>query len=332
MKINKEFLKIYISTVKDFFAKWFIPSLYLVCIVVATAWTYNKLLDAVNYKPYSLNTSFVTKEYVVNDVSNKKVKKMTDNLNTYAYRVDSINSIVKKLDSQYVSTIDMMIDKLNTWIGLWMGILTLLLGLVSVWQYFKINRYEERIKDLEEKNKKSLDEIEEKKTNLDGKFDYLEDKLDADLEKRTMEHRYSTLENRITSLLLCLSSIPDPQLLYSSSDRKNQLVFYMRLMSKHFAKYLVLLKKENQKNELSEDIALHLPMMLLNLRLALVRIHGISADYELHIFFFKLTNKIKMIEDQVRDKSVINEEVIGDVEKIYGEFNELIKMIGDKCE
>ena len=150
------------------------------------------------------------------------------------------------------------------------------------------------------------------------------------LEKHSVEYRYSTLEKRITSLLLCLSSISAPQLLYSSSDRKNQLVFYMRLMSKHFANYLGLLKKENQKNELSGDIVLHLPMMLLNLRLALIRIHGISADYDLHIFFFKLTNKIKMIEDLVRDKAVINGDVIGEVEKIYGDFNELIIMIGNK--
>lgn len=332
MELNKQTLKIYILTVMNFLAKWIIPIVYLVGIIVATTVTYNKLLDAVNYKPYSLDTSFVTKEYVVNDVPNKDIGKLTDNLNEYAYRVDSMNSIVNKLDSQYVSTIDMMIDKLNTWIGLWMGILTLLLGLVSVWQYFKINRYEERIKDLEEKNEKTFDEIEKKKTNLDGQFDGLEKQMKMDLEKRTMEHLYSTLENRITSLLLCLSSIPDPQLLYSSSDRKNQLVFYMRLMSKHFAKYLRLLKKENQENELSEDIVFHLPMMLLNLRLALIRIHGISADYELHIFFFQLTNKIKTIEDQVRDKSVVNGDVIGEVEKIYGDFNELIKMIMDKCE
>lgn len=317
---------------KNFLAKWIIPIVYLVGIIVATTVTYNKLLNAVNYKPYSLDTSFVTKEYVVNDIPNKDIGKLTDNLNAYAYRVDSINSIVKKLDGQYVSTIDMMIDKLNTWIGLWMGILTLLLGLVSVWQYFKINRYEERIKDLEEKNEKTFDEIEKKKTNLDGQFDGLEKQMKTDLEKRTMEHLYSTLENRITSLLLCLSSIPDPQLLYSSSDRKNQLVFYMRLMSKHFAKYLSLLKREIQENKLSEDIIFHLPMMLLNLRLALIRIHGISADYELHIFFFQLTNKIKTIEDQVRDQSVVNGDVIGEVEKIYGDFNELIKMIMDKCE
>lgn len=317
---------------KNFLAKWIIPIVYLVGIIVATTVTYNKLLDAVNYKPYSLDTSFVTKEYVVNDILNKDIGKLTDNLNAYAYRVDSINSIVNKLDGQYVSTIDMMIDKLNTWIGLWMGILTLLLGLVSVWQYFKINRYEERIKDLEEKNEKTFDEIEKKKTKLDEQFDGLEKQMKTDFEKRTMEHLYSTLENRITSLLLCLSSIPDPQLLYSSSDRKNQLVFYMRLMSKHFAKYLSLLKKENQENKLSEDIVFHLPMMLLNLRLALIRIHGISADYELHIFFFQLTNKIKTIEDQVRDKSVVNGDVIGEVEKIYGDFNELIKMIMDKCE
>lgn len=325
---------------KDF-VKWLIPVLFLVGIFIATGTTYNKLLDAVIYKPYSLDSSFVSKEYIVNDIHNTKIKKLTDELNTYTYRVDSINSIVKKLDSQYVSTIDMMIDKLNTWIGLWMGILTLLLGLVSVWQYFKINKYEERITKLEAMYNRSLKELNEKENKLETKYSQIKTnirsdlnrykgQMSADLVKRSKEHRYSTLENRITSLLLCLSSIPDPQLLYSSSDRKMQLSFYIRLMSKHFAKYISLIKKENQKNELPEDIALHLPMMLLNLRLALIKIHGISTDFELHIFFFNLTNKIKKTEDFVRGKSIINNEIINNVESIYGDFNELISLIENK--
>ena len=112
------------------FVRWLIPVLFIIGILIVIGTTYNKLLDAVNYKPYSLDTCFVSKEYVINDISNKKVSKLTEEFNSYTYRVDSINSIVRKLDSQYVSTIDMMIDKLNTWIGLWMGILTLILGLV----------------------------------------------------------------------------------------------------------------------------------------------------------------------------------------------------------
>ena len=254
------------------FVKWLIPVLFLIGILVVIGTTYNKLLDAVNYKPYTLDSSFVSKEYVVNDIHNARVKKLTDELNTYAYRVDSINSIVKKLDSQYVSTIDMMIDKLNTWLGLWMGILTLILGLVSVWQYLKINKYEERIEKLETNNQNLIKEIKDKENKIEDDFskhikefekqqnDY-EDKLNADFRNRSKEHRYSTLENRVTSVLLCLSSIPDPQLLSSTSDRKKQLVFYMRLMSNHFAKYICLIKKENLKNELTEDVALHLPMM-----------------------------------------------------------------------
>ena len=325
------------------FVKWLIPVLFLFGILIATVTTYNKLLEAVNYKPYSLDSSFVSKEYIVNDIHNTKIKKLTDELNTYTYRVDSINSIVKKLDSQYVSTIDMMIDKLNTWIGLWMGILTLVLGLVSVWQYFKINKYEERITKLETMYNRSLKELNEKETKLDMKYSQNKEKMhndlskyirqmSEDLQKRSKEHRYSTLENRITSLLLCLSSIPDPQLLYSSSDRKSQLAFYMRLMSKYFAKYICLIKKEYHKNEMPEDIAMHLPMMLLNLRLALIRIHGISTDFELHVFFFNITKKIKNVEDFVRDKAMINDEIIKNIENIYGDFNELINMIEIKSE
>lgn len=320
------------------FVRWLIPVLFIIGILIVIGTTYNKLLDAVNYKPYSLDTCFVSKEYVINDISNKKVSKLTEEFNSYTYRVDSINSIVRKLDSQYVSTIDMMIDKLNTCIGLWMGILTLILGLVSVWQYLKINKYEERIEKLETNNQKLIAEIKDKEGKFEEKYtkhiEYsvqrqssYEESLNADFNNRSKEHRYSTLENRMTSVLLCLSSIPDPQLLYTTSDRKKQLVFYIRLMSKHFAKYISLIKKEYQKNELPEDVALHIPMMLLNLRLALIRIHGISKDFELHIYFFNLTNKIKESEDFVRGKSIINDDIIKNVESIYGDFNELISLI-----
>lgn len=325
------------------FVKWLIPVLFLIGILIAIGTTYNKLLDAVNYKPYTLDSSFVSKEYVINDIHNARVKKLTDELNTYTYRVDSINSIVKKLDSQYVSTIDMMIDKLNTWIGLWMGILTLIIGLVSVWQYFKINKYEERITKLENMYNRSIKELNEKEIKLETRYSKYKRNIHrdlskykgqmyADLVKRSKEHRYSTLENRITSLLLCLSSIPDPQLLYSSSDRKIQLAFYMRLMSKHFAKYISLIKNEYHKNEMPEDIAMHLPMMLLNLRLALIRIHGISTDFELHVFFFNITREIKNVEDSVRDKAIINDEIIKNIEDIYGDFNKLINIIENKSE
>lgn len=103
-------------------------------------------------------------------------------------------------------------------------------------------------------------------------------------------------------------------------------------MSRHFAKYISLIKKEFHKNEMPEDIAMHLPMMLLNLRLALIRIHGISTDFELHVFFFNLTRKIKNAEDAVRNKAMINDEIIKNIEDIYGDFNKLINMIENKSE
>ena len=48
------------------FVKWLIPVLFLIGILIVIGTTYNKLLDAVNYKPYTLDSSFVSKEYVVN--------------------------------------------------------------------------------------------------------------------------------------------------------------------------------------------------------------------------------------------------------------------------
>ena len=41
------------------FVRWLIPVLFIIGILIVIGTTYNKLLDAVNYKPYSLDTCFV---------------------------------------------------------------------------------------------------------------------------------------------------------------------------------------------------------------------------------------------------------------------------------
>ena len=47
-------------------------------------------------------------------------------------KVDSIQTVINRIDSQYQQNIDTMVNKMNTWMGYWMTLLTFILIIVSI--------------------------------------------------------------------------------------------------------------------------------------------------------------------------------------------------------
>lgn len=311
------------------FFKYLLAIFLFSSAILAVIFLYGNLLEAIRYKPHAYDCKRKYVQYVVIDsTKNDSVhvkygssvdSLITNRLNAYTEKVDSMNHILARVDGQYVATIDLMIDKLNTWIGLWLAILTLILGLISIWQYLRIEKYEDRIRKLEKSNEKRLKELKQFQIGMEDK-----------ISQKLQEHHYSTLENRITSILICLSSIPDPQLLYNCTDRKEQLSYYLHIMSELLGNYTASIEKENAKHELPKTMITHIPMVLLNLRLALVRIQGISNKYDVHIFFYELTLYIKNTEEIIRKRQSLENDFVFKLKKILGDFNELISML-DNC-
>lgn len=229
----------------------------------------------------------------------QKIKDYSSEIATYKYKVDSLSTVVDKVNGQYASTIDMLIDKFNTWVGFWLAVLSLILLLVSVWQYLKIEKYDDKIKQL--------------KTNISGKMKEAErknkefkEKSQADFERQISTHKFSTLENRMTSLLLCMSSVPDPQVFSDSNERKEQISYYLELVSNLLVEYLKMIRQEYGHHNLSKTTVDCIPMVLLNLRLSMIRIQGVFRDPSVYVEFVWLIKEIETNESNIRRAKLLD--------------------------
>lgn len=325
----------------------YIALIFAVIICGSIGYLYWNLLGAINRNPYSISkepTDTVRKDSVFiilihdsDSVVNKKMVKVcntswsTDSLRldsiikrnenisrsitNNTHKVDSLSTIVDKINGQYVSVIDMLIDKFNTWVGFWLALLSLILLIVSVWQYLKIDKYKERINKLEEDSKEATEKIQIQMANLQKQAKvYLDTQISI--------HQYSTLENRMTSLLLCMSSVPDPQVFSDSEERKEQVNYYLGLVSGLLIKYFKLIEQESECHKLPEGTVACIPMVLLNLRLSLLRIQGMFRDPGIYIAFVKLINQIEKNEASIRRTQLFNKSDVKELGTLVKSFND----------
>lgn len=325
----------------------YIALIFAIIICGSIGYLYWNLLEAIKRNPYSISkvpTDTVRKDSVFiilihdsDSVMDKKMVKVrntswsTDSLRldniikrnenisrsitNNTHKVDSLSTIVDKINGQYASVIDMLIDKFNTWVGFWLALFSLILLIVSVWQYLKIDKYKERINKLEEDSKKATEEIQIQMANLQKQAKvYLDTQISI--------HQYSTLENRMTSLLLCMSSVPDPQVFSDSEERKEQVNYYLGLVSGLLIKYFKLIEQESECHELPEGTVACIPMVLLNLRLSLIRIQGMFRDPGIYITFVKLINQIEKYEASIRRTQLFNKSDVKELGTLVKSFND----------
>lgn len=325
----------------------YIALIFAVIICGSIGYLYWNLLGAINRNPYSISkepTDTVRKDSVfiilIHDSDSVMDKKMVKVCNTSwstdslrldsiikrnenisrsitnnTHKVDSLSTIVDKINGQYASVIDMLIDKFNTWVGFWLALLSLILLIVSVWQYLKIDKYKERINKLEEDSKEATGKIQIQMANLQKQAKiYLDTQISI--------HQYSTLENRMTSLLLCMSSVPDPQVFSDSEERKEQVNYYLGLVSGLLIKYFKLIEQESECHKLPEGTVACIPMVLLNLRLSLLRIQGMFRDPGIYIAFVKLINQIEKNEASIRRTQLFNKSDVKELGTLVKSFND----------
>lgn len=325
----------------------YIALIFAVIICGSIGYLYWNLLGAINRNPYSISkepTETVRKDSVfiilIHDSDSVMDKKMVKVCNTSwstdslrfdsiikrnenisrsitnnTHKVDSLSTIVDKINGQYASVIDMLIDKFNTWVGFWLALLSLILLIVSVWQYLKIDKYKEKINKLEEDSKEATEKIQIQMANLQKQAKvYLDTQISI--------HQYSTLENRMTSLLLCMSSVPDPQVFSDSEERKEQVNYYLGLVSGLLIKYFKLIEQESECHKLPEGTVACIPMVLLNLRLSLLRIQGMFRDPGIYIAFVKLINQIEKNEASIRRTQLFNKSDVKELGTLVKSFND----------
>lgn len=252
-------------------------------------------------------------------IANKSVSDIT----RYEHKVDSLSTIVDKINGQYASVIDMLIDKFNTWVGFWLAVLSLILLIVSIWQYLKIEKYEERINKLEKDSDVVVKDIRNQSESLEIQMSNLQKQAKVYLDTQISIHQYSTLENRMTSLLLCMSSVPDPQVFSDSEERKEQVNYYLGLVSGLLIKYFKLIEKESECHKLPEGTVACIPMVLLNLRLSLIRIQGMFRDPGIFIAFARMIKLIERNEATIRKTQLFGKSEVKELGILVKSFNNL---------
>ena len=282
--------------------------------------TIDSTIMTLNYPDSSILSSqdSLMMDSVVNIV-NKSVSDIT----RYEHKVDSLSTIVDKINGQYASVIDMLIDKFNTWVGFWLAVLSLILLIVSIWQYLKIEKYEERINKLEKDNDVVVKDIRNQSEALEIQMSNLQQQAKVYLDTQISIHQYSTLENRMTSLLLCMSSVPDPQVFSDSVERKEQVNYYLGLVSGLLIKYFKLIEQESECHKLPEGTVACVPMVLLNLRLSLIRIQGMFRDPGIFIAFARMTKLIERNEATIRKTQLFGKSEVKELGILVKSFNNL---------
>ena len=282
--------------------------------------TIDSTIITLNYPDSSILSSqdSLMMDSVVN-IANKSVSDIT----RYEHKVDSLSTIVDKINGQYASVIDMLIDKFNTWVGFWLAVLSLILLIVSIWQYLKIEKYEERINKLEKDSDVVVKDIRNQSESLEIQMSNLQKQAKVYLDTQISIHQYSTLENRMTSLLLCMSSVPDPQEFSDSEERKEQVNYYLGLVSGLLIKYFKLIEKESECHKLPEGTVACIPMVLLNLRLSLIRIQGMFRDPGIFIAFARMIKLIERNEATIRKTQLFGKSEVKELGILVKSFNNL---------
>jgi hypothetical protein len=131
----------YCKSIKDF----------LVIIVIAVAgWLlYRYTLVQCFEQEYKYKVCAVNTVVKIDSLTKAK---MADTVDVFQFinKVDSIAKVTTDVHSHYQEDINLMIYKTTHWLTFWLGIMTIIAGLVGLLQYFRNRRYNEEFKKLTE--------------------------------------------------------------------------------------------------------------------------------------------------------------------------------------
>lgn len=181
---------------------------------------------------------------------------MYDEANKLAERVE-------KLANNYQGDSNLMIEKADQMVAKWLAISTALVALIiglSVWNNYK---QESSIKESVERETRSIVKI----------------KQDLEL---------STRMNKISSIMTCLNSLPDPLMTDSDTSRKTYVRRNLDMMYDEFVAYKKVMESADADNQ---DLQ-YVQLILSVIKIAILRVQGVFSDSSSNLCFFSFTKKL----------------------------------------
>ena len=331
------------KTIKDF--------LVIIVIVVAGWLLYRYTLVHCFEQEYSHKVCAVNTVVKIDSLTKAE---MADTVNVYQFvnKVDSIAKVTADVHSHYQEDINLMIYKTTQWLTFWLGIMTIIAGLVGLLQYFRNRRYDEEFKKLTEGVETFKDKIQNEsrqvykdykstttellesyKVKLSNQIDNKYSSIDvqvADMAKKLEELsgniRRSEAENRISTLMTCISSFPDPAMFSSTPKRKIYVQFYLSKLYSEFSEYLKIVKAV-KKDDLTENDLNRLSLALNSVKYVVVRTQSAYSDYHQNVTFNNLVLAINGMLEEIIEKGMVEGDMNEKLNKISEMFNKMIHSI-----
>ena len=227
-------------------------------------------------------------------------------------KVDSIQTVINRIDSQYQQNIDTMVNKMNTWMGYWMTLLTFILMIVSIWQFLNVRNMRDEFKDIKNNIDNKITEFTDKRKEIDRELDIFHSVVrllsstkainslsDA---QRNISHRSDIkycLDNIISSLSKIEQSINEEQ-----TGKNGQLV---------------------SKN--NNEIVMILPLIIMNVRESLYQVKFYCESVVDNIRFNTLQDNLSELERSIRSHRVISDDDKNEFYKLITDLTELSSSI-----
>lgn len=239
--------------------------------------------------------------------SGMMVTKDSVSLKKYLEHIDSISRVAIQQADNYIADVDLMISKSSAWMGMWLSIFAIIMTVPTIIQFVMAYRNEGRIE-------KMLNEGRQEVRMLEGKL------------------KCSVKEHRISSIMMCLSSIPDPQLTPSPDEKRQFVNHYIKFLAKEFGEYTILLKDyfeaiENAEKVEGEIEKNNILMVITMLKMSLIRTQCVFSDITQNVQYRIIQIKLDGIYQNVMQGKTWGDKLIASFGEVTENFEELISSL-----
>lgn len=294
---------------------WFIFVIAILVIGIFISW-FCFLRYETKPADISYNSYLLLKDSVACD-------SIADSVFCFMQRADRIENEVEKLRDKYQSEVDLMIDKANGWLAFWIGVLAIVIGLMSLWQMYRQINTEKDFQHLK-------DDVIEK---IDDKYDDVENQINEAIKKfgenigefnnQLLNTQQMLRASKLSSLMMCLSSFPDPQMVSDTADKKHQMYVVLKHVSATFREYVEALCDQIGNKAFDIENAY---LVLTVVKLAVVRTHGIYSDIHQNIKIQKLLDYIEETNQKIL-KGEISDQLPERISKIDIDLRDLLTVV-----
>lgn len=216
------------------------------------------------------------------------------NFISYTQRLDSIQGVLADVRDQYQMDINIGIDRLNSWIGFWLAIFAMLLGLAGYWQYIQVRRHDSEWDNYKSEWGKKKKEIEEKCVEVKNEKKKLQE------EQNCLKSKLQ-LENTIFNLLRTMTAIHDPLMILHDDNRLQITLDYLSKIQELLQQYAIEVIDKLKTDTSQENACFIYLLILTNFRLTLCRSLVLfttpAANMQIRIFLEYVENE----EEKVRN-------------------------------